>query len=119
MPRCHGFKPDGSPCVRIVRASETYCYAHDPDRQQERKHNASKAGKSRPNREIGEIKRDIRSVISAVLAGELKTAPAAVGLQGLNTLLRAMEVERKTLDMSDLSERLNELEQRAKRLRGA
>ena len=76
-------------------------------------------GRGRPNRELTELKREIKAVTKTVLTGELRTGPAAVGLQGFNTLLRALEVERRTFDMSDLLERMERLEERAERLRGA
>jgi hypothetical protein len=77
-------------------------------------------GKGRPNKELAALKREIKDITKAVLTGELKTGPAAVGLQGFNTLLRAIEVERRTFDMSSLLERMDELEARAERvLRGA
>jgi hypothetical protein len=41
MPRCAGKKEDGSPCERIVGASHTYCYSHDPKRAAERRPNAA------------------------------------------------------------------------------
>ena len=34
MPRCAGSKPDGTPCERIVGASQTYCFSHDPARKE-------------------------------------------------------------------------------------
>jgi hypothetical protein len=76
-------------------------------------------GRGRPNRELMELKREIKAVTKAVLTGELQTGPAAVSLQGFNTLLRALEVERRTFDMVDLLERMDRLEERAERLRRA
>lgn len=56
MPRCSGNKPDGTPCERIVAASQTYCFSHDPARKEERRRNAARAGRSKPNKELVEIK---------------------------------------------------------------
>jgi hypothetical protein len=56
MPRCAGNKDDGSPCERIVKASQRYCYSHDPERAEERKRNASRGGRSKGI----EIERKIR-----------------------------------------------------------
>ncbi len=75
-------------------------------------------GRGRPKGEITELKREIRAVAKAVLQGELETGRAAVGLQAFNTLLRAVEIERRT-EMSDLLERIEHLEERVKRVRGA
>ena len=56
MPRCAGKKEDGSPCERIVGASHTYCYSHDPGRAAERRRNASRGGRSKANAEIAGLK---------------------------------------------------------------
>jgi hypothetical protein len=71
-------------------------------------------GRGRPNKELTQLKREIKAVTKAVLTGELKTGPAAVSLQGFNTMLRALEVERRTFDTADLVERMDRLEERAK-----
>ena len=89
MPRCAGQKGDGTPCERIVGASQQYCYAHDPSYAQDRKRAASKAArspaKSRSTTEIREI-------------------------QIANTQLRAIELERRVREQEELEERLDELE---------
>ncbi|MDP9477553.1 MAG: hypothetical protein M3R38_18020 [Actinomycetota bacterium] len=106
-----------------MRGYET-CYSHRPDLAEKRRQNASqggrKGGRGRgANGELQELKRDVRGVIEGVLTGSLETAPGAVALQGFNTLLRATEVERRTFDTAALLERLERLEDRADKLRGA
>jgi hypothetical protein len=54
-----------------------------------------------------------------VLSGEIKTAAGAVALQGMNTSLRALEIERPTFDVAALMERIDALEATASRIRGA
>ena len=49
-----------------------------------------------------------------MLRGKLDSGIAAVAFQGFNVLLRAMELERRIRD-DVLEERLNELEERARR----
>ncbi len=98
--------------------------AHSPDRADERRLNASRGGRTGGRGrgggggELRELKRDIRAVIEGVLTGSLETGPAAIGLQGMNTMIRAIEVERRTHDMTDLLERLEAVEDRADKLRG-
>ena len=46
MPRCVGIKRDGAQCTTIVKPPQTHCYQHDPARAEERRRNASRAGKS-------------------------------------------------------------------------
>src|SRR5829696_3699551 len=97
MPRCAGFKPSGEQCERIVRAPQTYCFAHDPSRSQERTRNASKAGKSRPSSEIRSVKNQLQDLTNRLLSGEVERADAAVCGQLLNVKLRALEQERRWL----------------------
>ena len=105
MPRCVGSKPDGTPCERIVGASQSYCYSHDPERQEDRKRSASKGGRSggrgRPlseapgASELADIKGRLRALIEDVRTGAIERSDAAVCAQLYNTLLRAVEAEHK------------------------
>src|SRR5215210_7381775 len=94
MPRCAGFKPDGTHCERFVGASQTYCYAHDPARAEKRKRDAAKAGRSSPNREVQAVKAQLQALVDGLLAGEVERAKAAVCGQLLNVKLRALALER-------------------------
>jgi len=110
MPRCAGSKPDGSPCERIVPGSQSYCYSHDPDRSDERRRNASRAGKSRPNKEIQDIKQSLSNLAEGVLAGSVDKGVGAVVSQIYNVLLRGVSVELKVREEQELEQRLEELE---------
>ena len=111
MPRCSGSKPNGDPCERIVCASQTYCYSHDPSRREARRRAATKAGRAKkPSGELAEIKRSIREVVEGVLNGTVDRSVGAVCFQGFNTLLKATEVERKIKEQDILEERFEELE---------
>jgi hypothetical protein len=111
MARCSGSKRTGGQCTAIVKPSQTYCYAHDPERAGERSRNASRAARSKPSREITAIKARLGQMADTVLSGVVPTAPYAVGNQILNTLLRAIEVERKVREQDDFEVRLGQLEQ--------
>src|SRR5215212_9201437 len=114
MPRCAGQKGDGTPCERIVGASQEYCYAHDPTYAEERSRSASKAARSparsRSNAEVREIKGRLKDLYAAVLEGRAERAAAAVANQIANTQLRAIELERRVREQDELEERLDELE---------
>jgi hypothetical protein len=111
MPRCAASKPDGSPCERIVGASQRYCYAHDPARSEERKRNASRGGRSKGGgAEISDLKAQLRKLASDVLAGEVGRSEAAVVNQIINTRARLVELERKIREQEELAERLEALE---------
>ena len=109
MARCSATKPDGSSCERIVGASQTYCYAHDPSNAEKRRRNAAKAGRSTPNGELREVKGLLKKLIQQVLSGELETSRAAAN-QCLNARLRTLEVERKWKETQELEGRLEAVE---------
>src|ERR687898_458450 len=110
MAVCAGTKRDGSECTATVEPPQTYCWWHDPANADERRRAASKAGKSRPNRELAGIKAQLQDLTRAVLAGNLETGRAAVANQLINTRLRAIEQERKMRELEELEERLEALE---------
>jgi uncharacterized protein YwlG (UPF0340 family) len=60
--------------------------------------------------EIVDIKGVVRRVVGGVLNGSIERGVGAVAFQGLNTLLKAVEVERKIKETEELEERLVELE---------
>lgn len=112
MARCSGSKRTGGQCTAIVKPSQN-CYAHDPERAGERRRNASRAARSKPNREILDIKNHLKELTLEVLSGEVPTAPYAVANQLINTHLRAVEQERKTKETKELEERIERLEEQA------
>jgi translation elongation factor EF-1beta len=111
MARCAGTKRDGRQCTTIVKPQQTYCYQHDPARAEERRRNASRAGKSTGGREIKDLKQRISGVIDAVLEGSQDRGRAAVAIQGFNALRSVLEVERKVKETDELEARIEELEQ--------
>jgi hypothetical protein len=114
VPRCSATKPNGTGCERIVGASQIYCHAHDPSRSEQRRRAASKAARSKPNREVAEIKQRLQTLASDVLEGQVARADAAVVSQIYNVLLRSVEAERKIREQEELIERLEGLEQTRK-----
>jgi hypothetical protein len=111
MPRCAGLKRDGGKCTAIVNGSQTYCYQHDPARAQERRRNASKAARSKPSRELAAIKQRLLDLADDVLEGRTDKGVATVASQVLNVYLRAVSVELKVKEVTELEERLEEMEQ--------
>jgi hypothetical protein len=71
---------------------------------------ASKAARSKPNRELPSIKALLEDLTERVLSGELQTGPAAVANQLINTRLRAIEAERKIKETEELEARIEDLE---------
>jgi hypothetical protein len=111
MPRCRGNKENGTPCERIVGASQDYCYSHDPARANERRRNASRGGRSKGNGELADLKKQVKDLAQDVLEGKADRGRAAVANQLYNTLIRAIEQERKLKELGELAERLEALEE--------
>jgi len=113
MSRCAGIKRDGGRCTVIVPPPQTRCYQHDPQRAEERKRNASRGGRSKGRRGIGEIpdlKSQLEDLAADVLDGKVATGVGAVVNQIINTRLRAIEQERKIKETEELEERISDLE---------
>jgi hypothetical protein len=108
---CAGITRSGVRCTVSVSGAQQYCHLHEPSRADERRRNASRAGRSKPaSREIGQIKTDIKRVIEDVRDARLdKSVGAVVG--GLyNTLLKAIETERRIREQEEMEDRLQVLE---------
>jgi len=110
MPVCAGIKRDGGRCTAVVGPSQTHCYQHDPARAGERSRNASRAARSRPSREISDIKRRLSDLADDVLEGGADKGAAAVAGQLLNTYIRAVGMELKVKEVTELEERIEALE---------
>jgi hypothetical protein len=110
MPRCAGRKEDGSPCERIVGASQSYCYSHDPKRAAERRRNASRGGRSKANAEIAGFKAQLKKLAADVLSGEVVRGAATAVNQIINSQARLLELERKIKETEELEARLEALE---------
>ena len=109
--QCSGIKRDGGRCTVVVNGSSLeYCYQHDPERAQERRRNASRAGKSSPSRELASIKRRLSELAQDVLEGSVERGDGAVVSQILNVYLRALSVELKLREQEEILERVAELE---------
>jgi hypothetical protein len=115
MSQCAGIKREGGRCAVVVGGSRTYCYQHDPANAEQRKRAASRGGKSKPNRELSDVKRLISGLVTGVLEGTTDRADAAVCGQLLNTQIRAVGVELKVREQLELIERVEELESLLKR----
>jgi hypothetical protein len=62
---------------------------------------------------MSEVKREIRRVIEAVDSGATERGVGAVLFQGFNTLLKAIEIERRIREAEEFEERLRRLEEDA------
>src|SRR5215208_3767874 len=110
MASCRATKANGEPCTLAAGGPQGFCWAHDPANRDKRRRMASKAARSKPNRELSSVKALLEDLTDRVLAGDVETGRAAVANQLVNTRLRAIEQERKMRELEELEERLEALE---------
>ncbi len=104
MPRCSATKRDGEPCRISVEPGVEFCWAHDPANREQRQRITSRAGKSKPSRELAGVKGQLQEMADRVLAGILDRANMAVAGQLLNIKVRALETKRKWRDLTELGD---------------
>ena len=109
MNRCHGTRRNGERCTQTVEPPNAYCWHHAPERAEERRRAASRAGKSRPSTEVRAIKEEIKGVISDVKAGDLDRNDAAVMIQGYRALKDFIALERQVKETDELAAEIEEL----------
>ncbi len=108
--RCSGITREGTRCGRSAEGPNGMCWLHDPSRAADRKRVASRAGRSKPNRELQDVKARLSELADKVLSGAVDRSDAAVASQVLNVYLRAMSIELKVKELEDLERRFEELE---------
>ena len=110
MARCGFIKASGERCKGTATGAGGLCWAHAPENADQRRRMASKAARSKPNRELRDVKALCEDLTERVLAGDLLPGPAAVANQLTNTRLRAIEQERRLREAEDLEARIEALE---------
>jgi hypothetical protein len=126
--RCTAIKKDGSRCSKDAEPGKDRCWSHDPANEQERRRIASRGGRASTAvlaerrgpaaEEIRELKDELRTLARNVKEGEVPPPVGTALNQIYNTLLRAMDQERRTRESGELEERLAALEERASLRRG-
>src|SRR5215203_6165640 len=115
MPRCTATKRNGERCRVSVEPGVELCWAHDPRNASQRKRITSKAGKSKPSRELAGIKQRLSDLAEDVLEGNKDRADAAVCSQLYNVLLRAIGMELKVKELEEMEAKLGEMEKALER----
>jgi hypothetical protein len=127
--RCTAITKNGSRCAKEAEPGSALCWSHDPANEEERRRIASRGGKASTAvlaerrgpaaQEIRELKDELRTLARDVKEGEVPPPVGTALNQIYNTLLRAMDQERRTRETGELEERLASLEERAALRRGA
>jgi hypothetical protein len=109
MSRCRETKANGEPCTLLASGPQGLCWAHDPANHEQRRRMASRAARSKGNREVATLKEEIKSLIMDVKAGELDRNDAAVMIQGYRVLKDLIALERKVKETDELAAEIEEL----------
>lgn len=107
--QCSGIRRNGERCTQTVEPPNAYCWHHAPERAEERRRAASRAGRSRPSTEVRTIKEEIKAVISDVKTGDLDRNDAAVMIQGYRVLKDFIALERGIRVEDELAAEIEEL----------
>ena len=112
---CSGTTKYGRPCPNAPQADKPHCWHHDPELAERRSRNARAGGRavhSPATLEISELKDELRALVRDVKDGAVAPGVGSVLNQLLNSMLRAVETERKVRETEELAERVEELERR-------
>ena len=109
MRQCRGIKRNGGRCTRTVEPPNTYCWLHDPVNAEQRQKAASKAGSSKPSREIKEMKEELRQIKDDVLADSVEAKAGAVAVQVYRVLKDLIELDRRIKETDELAREIEEL----------
>jgi hypothetical protein len=110
--QCGGITREGGRCARSVDGPNGLCWLHDPTRSEDRRRAASKAGRSKPSREVVSVKQRLSDLADDVL---VERGDGAVVSQILNVYLRAVSVEMKVKEVQEIEERLTQMEEALER----
>jgi hypothetical protein len=118
LAKCTGITREGERCRGIAIDGLGYCYAHDPDRAEERRRNAHKggkrAGRGRPSPATAELTRlqgRFEDLVDKVLSGEVERGDGAVAAQLLNGARACVVGLLKAREQEELEARLEEVEE--------
>ena len=109
MSTCAGITRQGQRCTLSAQGSSGMCHLHDPARADQRHRHASKAARSKGNKEVATLKAEIKSVIADVKAGDLDRNDAAVMIQGYRALKDFIALERQVRETDELAAEIEEL----------
>jgi hypothetical protein len=119
LPKCSGITQAGTACKGIPIEGSQWCYAHHPDRTEERRRHGSKGGKrggrGRPSPATGELVRlqgRFEDLAGKVLSGEVERGNGAVAAQLLNGARACVLGLLKAREQEEILGRVLELERR-------
>jgi hypothetical protein len=123
LSRCTAIKASGERCKgRAIEGSE-WCWNHNPDHADERRRHGAKGGKrggrGRPQAELANIKERLSELADDVLEEKVDRGVGAVVSQILNVYVRAVSVELKVREQTEIIDRLEAIEEGLEQNRGS
>jgi hypothetical protein len=109
MSQCSGVKPNGESCKKPAEGQHGYCSSHDPRKAEQRRRTASRGGRAKADKEIREVKGEIRELIRRVRDEAFDATQANAANRLYNTLLAYILAERGIYREEDLAVRIREL----------
>jgi hypothetical protein len=109
MNQCTATKLNGEPCENVAQGSQKLCWSHDPKNAEKRRKQASKAASAKADKEVREVKREIRDLIKAVREDGFDVSRANTANRLYQTLLQYILAERGIYREEDLAVRIREL----------
>jgi hypothetical protein len=106
---CRATKANGEPCTLPANGPSGFCWAHAPENAEKRRRVASRAARSKGNREVSTLKEEIKAVLADVRAGDLDRNDAAVMIQGYRALKDFIALERQVRETDELAAEIEEL----------
>jgi hypothetical protein len=109
MNQCRATTARGARCENAAHGSLDVCWSHDPKNAKKRSRQASRAATAKADREVREVKREIRDLIKAVREDGFDVSRANTANRLYQTLLQYILAERGIFREEDLAVRIREL----------
>jgi hypothetical protein len=106
---CRANKRSGESCRAPATEPDGYCWAHSPAHSAKRSRITSRAGRTKPSRELAELRSELRQLAEDVRSGELDPKVGTVINQICNSRLRLVELERAVREQDVLAAEIEEL----------
>ena len=107
--QCSFVKASGERCKGAATGQQVLCWSHDPENAGRRRRTASRGGRAKANKEVGDLKEELKAVIADVRCGDLDRNDAAVMIQGYRALKDFIALERQVKETDELAAEIEEL----------
>jgi hypothetical protein len=109
MSQCSFTKPNGERCKLAAQGQQGVCWNHDPKNAEQRRRQASKAATAKADKEVREVKLEIRELIRLVRDEDVDVSAANTMNRLYQTLLQYILAERGIYREEDLAVRIRRL----------